>query len=923
MPLPEQPGPANAPAGAGVGAGVPADHAMLLEGMPYGAVHCRVPRPGDATAPAVVILWANPAMGHLLGVDRDRLIGKRSADLADLQSGAADDLKSWLDRGLSVVATGESLQFEHRRSGGGPDLHLVAYATGPDSFVLMAHEAASSLATGDGGSAQLDEQIRRAEQEFRTIWEHSPIAIELYDGDGRSLNANRACLDLAGVTDPADLRGFSIFDEPNLPEDAAAELRGGRSVRFRSRYSFDSIRARGLFPTSRTGTAEMDVLITPLGADGQTVGGYLLQIQDISDRVAAEAALERSEQSYRAIVEDQVELVARYLPDGTITFANGAFCRAVGLPREEVIGTTRWPVEPPEDHGVAWVGPDWFCPERSIRQSEHRVVIADGSVRWQQWSDRAFFDEAGNVVELQSVGRDITERVRAEQAVRESEERYRMLAENMQDALLYQDTTTQLRYVNPAAERLTGYSAQELLNDPQVIDRCLSPEDRRCLIGLWQDALDSGVTSNTELRLLTRTGESKWASVTLAPLLDRDGSRVGAQALVADITEQRRLQEQLLQAHKMESVGRLAGGVAHDFNNLLTAISGYAEFVLDQLDENAAARSDILEVLRNAERASHLTRQLLAFSRKQTMSMHPVDLNALVGNMGRLLRRLIGEHIELTLLLGDGLAPVQADTTQLEQVLANLAVNARDAMPNGGRLTISTTGVCWRSQADAAAPARVPGEYVRLDVADTGHGMAEAVLTHLFEPFFTTKELGQGTGLGLATVYGIVKQHGGDITVSSRVGEGTVFSVYLPVVRQDDAGTLAESGRIAAAGGGGETIMLVEDEAVVRTTLRRSLERQGYHVLEAGDGEQALRLLERSEPPALLITDLVMPHMGGLELTRRLRPRYPDLRILYISGYTEETSDLATAVEAGDAYLQKPFSSAELAVKVREALQRR
>jgi len=386
------------------------------------------------------------------------------------------------------------------------------------------------------------------------------------------------------------------------------------------------------------------------------------------------------------------------------------------------------------------------------------------------------------------------------------------------------------------------------------------------------------------------------------------------------MTERRHLEDQLRQAQKMEAVGQLAGGIAHDFNNLLTAILGSTQLLLHATPPGDGRREDIEEIKNAGLRAAELTRQLLAFSRRQVLAPKVLDMNAVVSQMDKMLRRLIGEDVELVTQLARDLGPVSADPGQLEQVLLNLAVNARDAMPRGGRLTIETANVVLTEEYSERHHRLPPGQYVLLAVSDTGVGMDEATQKHLFEPFFTTKEVGKGTGLGLATVYGIVKQSGGYIWVYSEPGHGTTVKVYLPRVPG-----AAEPLPVAAATPelrrGSEIVLLVEDAAPVRSLARKSLESYGYTVLEAADGPAALDLAARHPRGIdILVTDVVMPGMSGRELAERLAPARPAMRVLYTSGYTDDAMVRQGVLRAGVAFLQKPFVPETLARKVREVL---
>jgi PAS domain S-box-containing protein len=476
---------------------------------------------------------------------------------------------------------------------------------------------------------------------------------------------------------------------------------------------------------------------------------------------------------------------------------------------------------------------------------------------------------------------------------------------------------------NAAAEQLFGWRAPEVLGRP---DPTVSDEHREESRALRDAALAGRSATGLETQRLRKDGTLVDVSLALAVIRDAHGAPTGFVLLAADRTEHRRLEAQLRQAQKMEAVGRLAGGVAHDFNNMLTAIKSYSQLVLadlamaDALAAEALA-ADVREIDRAADRAAQLTKQLLAFSRQQVLEPRVLDLNETVGGVEAMLRRLIGADVEVRTRLAPTLGRVQADPGQLEQVLMNLAVNARDAMPGGGTLTIETANVELDGRYARGHAGVEPGPYVMLAVSDTGVGMDPATQARIFEPFFTTKAAGKGTGLGLSTVYGIVEQSDGHVEVYSTPGLGTTFKVYLP--RLDAAlEDVHREERDAVPRDGSETILLVEDDETVRAVARRVLQRAGYTVLEAANGAQALRLCEHADQAIdLVVTDMVMPELGGRELATRLRARRPEMRFLFMSGYTEDAALRANLLEASAAFLGKPYTPTALAGKVREVLE--
>ena len=518
---------------------------------------------------------------------------------------------------------------------------------------------------------------------------------------------------------------------------------------------------------------------------------------------------------------------------------------------------------------------------------------------------------------LARLGPAVLGALRRRQEITEREEYFRALIEQAQDIIAVVDAAGAIRYASPSASRLLGYAPGELMGLLMV--ELVHPDDVAPTLQVFTEGVASGQGVRLlELRFRHKDGSYRMLEAVGRYLLD-DPLVQGVVINARDVTERKSLERQLLQAQKMEAVGRLAGGVAHDFNNVLTAILGYTGLLLDGLPTLSPLRPDLEEIRRAAERGAGLTHQLLAFSRKQVLETRVLDLNELVADMDRLLQRLLGEDIAVVTNLDRALGAVRADPAQLEQVVVNLAVNARDAMPHGGRLMIETRNAeLDDSYTREHAPVQ-PGRYVMLALSDTGTGMTPETMSHVFEPFFTTKEAGKGTGLGLSTVYGIVKQSGGYVWCYSEPGHGTTFKVYLPRVDEpiDRLPARAATGPTR----GSETILLVEDEAELRALTRRVLEKHGYTVLDA-DSAGAGMALERDHtgPIHLLLTDVVLPGASGRMLADELLTRRAWLKVLFMSGYTEDAVVHRGVLAAHTAFIQKPFSAEGLAAKVREVL---
>ena len=519
-----------------------------------------------------------------------------------------------------------------------------------------------------------------------------------------------------------------------------------------------------------------------------------------------------------------------------------------------------------------------------------------------------------------SLEAELSQHQKTEEQLRQSEQRYRLLFEDSPLPMeVFDPETLAFLAVNTAAAELYGYSAEEFLH--MTVKDIRPPEEVPVILSFLETVKDSETYSGT---FVTRHKSGRLITIEARVRTIQFGGRRARLKLVTDITEHKRLETQLRQAQKMEAIGRLAGGVAHDFNNLLTVILGYSDSILHKIDDADPIRAKVSEIHAAGQRAANLTSQLLAFSRKQILQVQTLNVNSVVSNISQMLRRLLGEDIQISLHLDDDLGHIQADPAQLEQVLVNLAVNARDAMPQGGQLVIETRNI-ELDQQSATLQGVPPGQYVLLVVNDTGFGMDEATKAQIFEPFFTTKDVGKGTGLGLSMVLGVVQQSGGTVTVYSEVGLGTTFRIYLPRIDAVpvEAEPPAESHFVSAPNAKGTTILLVEDENQLRTLAREVLREAGYTVLEASNGKEALAIAETlTSPPALLLTDVVMPEMSGLELAQELQKKWPVLAVLYTSGYTDHALLGRSGLRRDMPFLQKPYMPGSLLEQVTEVLDR-
>jgi PAS domain S-box-containing protein len=655
-----------------------------------------------------------------------------------------------------------------------------------------------------------------------------------------------------------------------------------------------------------------DTIHVVLDAEGRPIQLRGVAIDSTKGKLAEEA-LRASEEKYRLLFAGNLAGVFYANLDGAVLDCNDALVRILGYDScQELLGRNVWDFfsDPADREQVS----------RALRQGkalanfEEPVRRKDGSSVWLLMNARLMEGPRGQPAIVQATLIDITERKQAE-----AERMLLMTAiEQSADGIVITDAQGTIQYVNPAFSRVSGYSREEALGkNPRILKS--GKQDEAYYGKLWTTILGGEIWQD-EIINRRSDGSLYPEQMTITPVRDQRGEITHFIAIKAEVTERKRLEQQLRQAQKMEAVGRLAGGVAHDFNNLLTIISGYGGLLLEHPGTVEPLRGYVNEIKNASGRAASLTRQLLAFSRQQVLAPRVLGLNAVVANIEKMLKRLIGEDIDLVTILGESLWPVKADPGQLEQVLLNLAVNARDAMPNGGVLTIETANVEMDSTSMQSHFPLPPGRYVLLAISDTGIGMDAETQARIFDPFFTTKEKGKGTGLGLAMVYGIVKQSGGYIWVYSEVGKGTTFKIYLPRTEEEvDESGPGRSGFKAQQGT--ETLLLVEDEDAVRALVRNVLREKGYRILEASRGEEALELAEQyGEPIDLLLTDVVMPQMNGRELARRLANLLPQIKVLYISGYADNALWYQGGLDSGGAFLQKPFSPEALARKVREVL---
>lgn len=653
---------------------------------------------------------------------------------------------------------------------------------------------------------------------------------------------------------------------------------------------------------------------------------FINQASIALQRRQAVDALARSEERYRTFADNASDAFFLVSKNGKFLDVNEAACEDSGYTREELLNLSLADVDSAQSP-VALSEKLKNMPRGESFLVESVFKRKNGEVFPVEIRIRAFGPKSAPL--FLALARDISERKQTREALRESEEKYRTLVEHAQQGVIIaQANPVKLRFANPAMSDISGYEEHELLAmDERKLPVLIHADDRQRFFGNFKKRIagNKDVPHQDEYRIVRKDGTTRWVSL-YSSLIDYLGQKATLTTFV-DITErktaegaQEELESQLRQAQKMEAVGRLAGGVAHDFNNLLMGIMNYAELCRDDIAIDHPSRKWLDEITHEAERSARLTQQLLAFARKQTVTPAVISLNGSIGRMLTMLQRLIGEDIDLVWRPGVELGSVKIDVGQLDQILTNLCVNARDAISGVGKLTIETKNMSINEGFCAKHAEAVPGDYVLMAVSDNGHGMDVETLGHAFEPFFTTKSVGEGTGLGLATVYGIVRQNDGFVNVHSEPGHGTTFRIYLP--RVDESVVQVEDGDEPVRDPAGkETLLLVEDERSIRETLGMLLERLGYTVLSAEDPEISLRVAsEHPGPIDLLITDIVMPGMSGRELAERLLESQPSMKVLYMSGYTAEVIAHRGILDTGVHFLSKPVSSDDLAQTVRQLL---
>lgn len=763
--------------------------------------------------------------------------------------------------------------------------------------------------------AAAEEAFRESAEKYRLIFENAVEGIFQSTSEGRFISVNPAFAKMCGYDSPREMMDVVTDIGTQLYADPADRDRYQMMVEKRGIVENYEVQYR------RRDGREIWVSLNARGIrdEGGKVIYYEGTVEDITERKIAEAMLLEEMEFNRTLLQTSPAFFVAIDPDGKVILMNQSMLDALGYEMDEAAGRDYISnFVPEEDRKRLAEIFRQLVVESGPTRNENRVLTKKGRELLVEWHGRSVMDKQGRLSYYFGVGIDVTERKSAEEALHSEMEKFQTLSENAPFGMVLISRDGRFTHVNAKFQEMFGYDLDDVHDGRAWFRKAYPDKDYRAVtISAWiEDFRDDGPGERRPRTFTVACRDGQQKVITFIPIRLTSGDYL---MTCEDITELRRLEERLRQSQKMEAIGSLAGGVAHDFNNILTTIMGYASLLQETIDRESGMRIYVDQIISASHKAANLTQSLLAFSRSRSITLKPLNVNEAVKGAEKLLKRLLTEDIELKLSLTDGDATVLADATQLDQILFNLTSNARDAMARGGSLVIETGHVDVDIDHARAHGFEHEGRYITITVRDTGAGMDEATREKIFDPFFTTKEVGRGTGLGLATVYGIVKQHKGHITVHSEPGKGATFSIYLPAT----ASAAGEEPQPAApVRGGEETILIAEDNAEVRALIREVLRKYGYRTLEAKDGQEAVELFEKARNIDLIVLDSVMPRKNGREAFEMINKMYPGIKALFMSGHTKDTIlDKGIADDKFD-FLPKPVSPIKLLQTVREILDR-
>ncbi|MBC7837784.1 MAG: PAS domain S-box protein [Nitrospiraceae bacterium] len=846
------------------------------------------------------IVEANLRAARLVGIDREKLIGQPFIRFVAQDS---QDIFHWHCQKILKTGVRQSCEMQLQKKSGAPHwVHLESLAVDRESGPVT-HWQTALLDISE--QKQTEGALRLA----KFSMERAADAVYWIDQRARILDVNEAASLMLGYSKD-ELCAMTVHDlSPDFQTDKWPEF-WAETQRCGTMVLETVHRAKNgqLIP--------IEVSVNYLFYEGKEY--HCAFVRDITERKRLDTALRTSEDRYRVLYDEIPTMYFRLATDGTVRSVNRFGAKHLGYRVEELVGHSVLGLCHEQDKEIVTANlSECLITPETTRHWEFRKVRKDGSIIWVRDTTRVGQSSTGETVVL-VMCEDITARKQVEEALGASERLMNNILENIPSYVFATDRQHRYILLSDDLARFYGKPKEEILGKTH---HSVFPENVADAIqAANEQIMTSGISQQLEEVVESPvSGVPRILSTNKSPLRDEKGQIYGISGIATDITEHKRLEAQFRQAQKMDAVGRLAGGVAHDFNNLLTVINGYSAMLIDRLTEEDPRHKMAVETLKAGERAGELTKQLLAFSRKQVLIPQPLNFNESLRLISSLLNRLLGEEIRLTMDLAPDLWSINGDKGQLNQVTMNLAINARDAMPTGGTVTIATRNLSVTPEWPDRYQMMPQGDYVHVSVRDTGHGMSPETLSHLFEPFFTTKEVGDGTGLGLATVYGIVKQSQGYIFTDSTPDQGTTFHLYYPRVTATPAVTETPLVRRRK---GSESLLVIEDQDSVRALIVQALKQDGYRVIEAANGEEALRAAAaQPEPIQALVTDVIMPKMSGLVVAERLRRIWPGTRVLFMSGYVDLTKP-DFLEEPGTAFIQKPFLPDDLARHLRDLLDR-
>jgi PAS domain S-box-containing protein len=858
------------------------------------------------------IVEFNEASHRQLGYTREEFKGIHLSDIDPFQS--LEEIQASIKK---VLDTGsDEFEVRHKtKQGEIRDVHVIT------QLMTMSDRPVFHTIWRDiTEHKRADKALVESNANLQALITAMPDLVIFKDVRGRYLVVNKA------VEESTGLRREELLGRTNdeiLPPQIAALCNASDKAAMNSRIP---VQSEEYAPAKDGGKTFLDTIKAPIHDSRDELIGLVTVSRDITERKRFEEQLQESEQQYRALFEGSPDAIFIADPEtGMILDSNPAACRLTGRPREEIIGLHQSRLHPPSNDAVSRENFQQHVNETKNRGvthlTENTILRSDGIEIPVEILAQSVTIKGKQV--LLGVFRDVTERLLIEKALRKSEKFIRDILETVDEGFIVIDRDYRIISANKAYLSQVKMPLEEVIGRHchEISHGSVEPCYRRGEECSVKHTFDTG-EPHTALHIHhDKEKNAVYVETKSYPLRDESGNTVSAIEIINNATEKKKLEEQLRHAQKMEAVGQLAGGIAHDFNNILTAITGYGSLMMGKMGDGDQLKYYLQQILDSAHRAANLTQGLLAFSRKQAISTSPVHVNKIIGNVEKLMRRLIGEDIEMSVSLADDDLTVMADSGQIEQVLVNLATNARDAMSEGGRLTIRTEAVILDQEFVKAHGYGKPGAYALIAVSDTGVGIDDKTKERIFEPFFTTKDVGKGTGLGLSIVYGIVKQHTGHITCYSEPGKGTTFKIYLPVIKP--AALKPEPGAVHPAQGGTETILIAEDDASVRALVKEVLEQSGYAVIEAVDGEDAVSAFTKNRDKIkLLILDVIMPKKNGKEAYEEIRKARPDVKVIFSSGYTADILHRKGLDEGDVGFISKPVSPTELLRSVRQALDR-